>query len=464
MPDGDPVCYSITELSAAYRDGSLTPREMLAAIYERVERIDGELHAYLTVTREQAYAQAVAAEQAYRRAEPATLQGIPVAVKDAFHLRGVETTLGSLVHRGQIADADSGVVTRLRAAGAVFTGKTNTAEFGQSATTDNLLGPSTGNPWDPTRTPGGSSGGSAAAVGAGLATAAVGSDGGGSVRIPAAFCGLVGVKPTAGLCPDEAGFRAMSQFVTPGPLTRGVADARIMLGVLADGAYPRGQVRRRLRVAWCPRPEDHPVDRGVADRLERVAELLETLGNHVERTELPVSGWPEIFGPLVLDEEHRERGHLLADASRLTSYQRATLRAGSVLEQETVQRAWAELQRYRERVAAMFDEADLVLTPTVAVPAFPIGNRPTEIDGVPVDALWGAFPFAVPFNVAGLPALSLPCGLVDGLPVGAQLVGRAGTEALLLDVAEELEEALGFDPAGAARSWSQLPDTTGVAR
>jgi aspartyl-tRNA(Asn)/glutamyl-tRNA(Gln) amidotransferase subunit A len=175
----------------------------------------------------------------------------------------------------------------------------------------------------------------------------------------------------------------------------------------------------------------------------------------VEHTDLPVKGWNDVFGPLVLDDEHRERGHLLEhSADQLTRYERSSLRAAVALDPAEVQQAHASLPQYRRRIDALFDTYDVLLTPTTAVPAFPLGQRPTHIGGEEVDQLWGAFPFAVPFNVAGVAAASLPCGLTDGLPVGAQLVTRAGTEAFLLDVCEELEEALAFDRSALVERWT----------
>ncbi|PXY18400.1 amidase [Prauserella flavalba] len=451
MPE--PVYRPIRQLTAEFRAGTLSPVELLEDVLARIEEFDGTLHAYVTVVTEQAREQAAEATAAYRRGESAPLLGVPLSVKDAFHVKGVETTLGSLVHRGQIAPGDSGVVRRLRAAGSVFTGKTNTAEFGQSATTDNLLGDDTANPWDPARTPGGSSGGAAASVAAGLAVAAVGSDGGGSIRIPAAFCGLVGVKPTLGRCRDEGGFRAMTDFVSPGPLAWRVDDARVILEVLAGRRYPRGMVPRPLRIAWCANPEHRPVDPGVAAAVARVAQVLEAQGHLVEERDLPVAGWQDVFGPLVLADERAERGHLLAESERITEYQRATLRAAAELDPATVTSARRALPEYRARVAALFDEVDLVLTPATAVPPFPLRQRPREIAGEPVGALWGAFPFAVPFNVAGTPAVTIPCGTVEGLPVAAQLVGGHDREGLLLDVAEELESAVEFDRDPVLRRW-----------
>jgi aspartyl-tRNA(Asn)/glutamyl-tRNA(Gln) amidotransferase subunit A len=360
-----------------------------------------------------------------------------------------------VVYGNLVANNDSGVVRRLRTAGAVFLGKTNTAEFGQSATTDNLLGPDTANPWDPSRTPGGSSGGAAASVAAGLTTVAVGSDGGGSIRIPAAFAGIVGLKPSPDVIRDEKGFRAMTDFVSAGPMASSVADTRELFGILADTKVLRSPVSAGLRVGYCPRPEGRPVDAGVASALERTAGVLETLGHRVEHADLPIAGWDDVFGPLVLDDEHRERGHLLErSGDRLTRYERSSLRAALALDPADVQRAHALLPEYRQRIGALFDTYDLLLTPATAVPAFVLGDRPTHIAGEEVDQLWGAFPFAVPFNVAGVAAASLPCGLADDLPVGAQLVSRAGTEAFLLDACEELEEALAFDRTALVERWT----------
>lgn len=456
IPMGDATWrMSVAELGAGYRDDSYTPLEVTESFLDRVDQFDGQLHAFIAVTRDLALAQAAEAGRRIEAGDTSPLLGIPVSVKDAFHIEGVVTTLGSLLHRHQVSKADSGVVRRLRTAGAVFVGKTNTAEFGQSATTDNLLGPDTANPWDTARTPGGSSGGAAASVAAGLTTVAVGSDGGGSVRIPAAFTGVYGIKPSPGLCPDEKGFRAMTDFVSPGPLTRSVADARVTLGVLADRAYHRTEPPRGLRIGYSPRPEGRPVDPDVVKAVDHAARALEMLGHHVIETNLPLSGWPDVFGPLVLDDEHRERGHLLAHQSEsLTRYERSSLRAAQALDPELVARAHQLLPVYRRQVDELFTHYDVLLTPTVAVPAFPLGQRPEAIDGVAVEQLWGAFPFAVPFNVAGVPAASVPCGLAAGLPVGAQLITPAGTEGFLLDLSEQLEEAIRFDTAAMPQHWA----------
>lgn len=455
MDENHVAWLSVAELVSAYRERRLSPVEVTKTAINRIEEFDGELHAFITRTFDLALKQAAAAEKQYASGQDvAPLAGVPTSIKDAFHLRGVVTTLGSVVYQNQVAKDDSGVVKRVRAAGAVIVGKTNTAEFGQSATTENLLGPDTGNPWDPGRTPGGSSGGAAASVAAGMTTLAVGSDGGGSIRIPAAFTGLFGMKSSSGLIHDEKGFRSMTDFVSAGPLAARVADARIMLGVLADQRYPRADTGRPLRVAYCSRPEGHPVDPDVALAVAGVAKACEDLGHGVDEIDLPLAGWNDIFGPLVLDDEHRERGHLLlTSADDLTSYERSTLRAASTLEPSMVKRAQELLPAFRQRVDDLFERFDVLLTPSTSVPAFPLGKRPRLIDGQTVDWLWGAFPFAVPFNVAGVPAASIPCGLADGMPVGAQLATRAGSDQFLLDVSEQLEEALAFDRTPIVERW-----------
>ncbi|MQA06376.1 MAG: amidase [Streptosporangiales bacterium] len=449
-----PLFWSVTELLAAYRAGELGPVEVAKDTLHRIGRYDGTLHAYLAVLEGELLAQAETAAAEYARGGSGPLLGVPLAIKDAFHVAGAVTTCGSTFFAGQVAKHDSGAPRRLRAAGALFVGKTNTPEFCQSATTDNLLGPDTANPWDPARTSGGSSGGSAAAVGAGMANAALGSDGGGSIRVPAAFTGLVGVKPTPGLCPDERGFATMSDFASAGPLARTVADARLLLEVLADRTYDVQRGRTGLRVGWCPRPDDAPVEPAVLAEVTRAAQLLGDVGHRVGEVDVPLAGWESIFSPLVLAEEHRERGHLLdIDPQRLTEYARRSLQAGRSLTPAAVETAIAELPLFRARVREFFDTVDVVVCPTVAMPAFPLGERPGTVDGQRVRRLWGAFPYTSPFNVAGTSAVTLPCGLVDGLPVGVQLVAAPGGEALLLDVAEDLEEALAFDATALSAHW-----------
>ncbi|MDE0438617.1 MAG: amidase [bacterium] len=448
MDDG-PLWWPVQRLVEAYRDGSLSPVEVAEMAQVRIAETDPILHAFVLATPGLARRQAAAAEAAYRNGHPGPLAGVPVSIKDAFHVEGHVTTLGSLAHAGDVARHDSGAVRRLRRAGAVFVGKTNVPEFCQSATTDNLLGPDTANPFDPSRTAGGSSGGAAASVAAGTCTLGLGSDGGGSIRIPAAFCGLVGLKPTYGTVHDAGGFRAFSPFISAGPLARCVADARRMHSVLApDGTATRSTPPGAgpLRVAWCPDPEGRPVDPGLADVVATAVQQLAAGGHHVSRVELDLGGWEEIFGPLVLAEEGERRGHLLSGPHRLTTYQERSLRAAAQLDPETIREARSALAHYRARVDRCFRDHDVIATPATATPAFELGRRPKTIAGRRVGRLWGAFPFAAPFNVSGHPAVVLPAGFVGGLPVAMQLVGRHNADLHLLSLAEQLEARLNLRP------------------
>ena len=428
----------------------MSPVEVAALAQERIDRVDPTLHAFVHTTPELAHRQAVEAEAAYRTGSAGPLAGVPVSIKDAFHVEGHATTLGSLAHADDVAGRDSGAVRRLRRAGAVIVGKTNVPEFCQSATTDNLLGPDTANPFDPDRTAGGSSGGAAAAVASGTCTVALGSDGGGSIRIPASFCGLVGLKPTYGAIDDAGGFRAFSPFISVGPLARCAADARRLLSVLSGegvrtaGISPSRPARRR--VAWCAKPEGRPIDADVGDLAATAVKQLAACGHEVMPVELDLAGWEEIFGPLVLAEEGERRGHLLRGRHQLTWYQERSLMAAEQLDPAVLAGARSDLAEYRKRVDRYFSDYDIIATPATATTAFQLGCRPEIIAGERVARLWGAFPFAVPFNVSGHPAVVLPVGFVDGLPAAVQLVGRYGDDTALLSLAEQLEAELDVRP------------------
>jgi Asp-tRNA(Asn)/Glu-tRNA(Gln) amidotransferase A subunit family amidase len=447
MPDQSLVraAPAAASLMKAFRSRELSPVEALTAARDRIAECDARLGAMVVRLDALAIAQAQAAEQAWRAGEAGPLAGVPVSIKDTFDIAGYVSTRGSRVFGRNVAMEDSGVIRRLRAAGAVFVGKTNTAEFGQSATSENLLGPVTRNPWDTDTTPGGSSGGASVSVAAGYVPLALGADGGGSIRIPAAMTGIFGFKPSYGLCPDEGGFRGMSDFCCPGPLTNTAKDARLFLSVLAERDFTRQARAGRLRIGFCTRPDDRPVHPAIRTAVTLAATLLEGLGHVVEEVRLDLSGWDDAFGPLVLAEEWRERGHLL-DYCRedLTDYELASLEAAASLTPEKVACARVQHGVYRARMAELFAQYDVLLLPTTASPAFPIGQRPKEIDGQRVGRLWGAFPFTSPFNVAGSPAAALPAGLTDGLPVSVQLVGANGQDGAVLDIAQALEEALDF--------------------
>ncbi len=436
---------SAQSLIDAYRRREASPVAVARAALERVRDCDGALNAMVLMLDDLALAQAERAEEAWRAGDAAPLAGVPITIKDTFDIAGAVTTRGSRIHSRHLALEDSGAVRRLRAAGAVFIGKTNTAEFGQSATCENRLQQVTRNPWNLGATPGGSSGGAAVSVAAGYVPLALGADGGGSIRIPAAMTGIFGFKPSYGLCADEGGFRAMSAFACAGPMSHEVADARILLSVLADRDLPRQAGRGGMRIGLCASPDGHPVDPGIRAAVAKAAAALDDLGHAVEEIDLDLSGWDEVFNALVLAEEWHERGFLLDYCGEdLSDYALASLRAATNLSVEQVMEARSRHAGYRARIAALFDGFDVLLTPATATPAFAIGERPREIDGQRVGRLWGAFPFTSPFNVGGNPAAAIPCDTISDLPVSVQLVGRIGQDAPLLDLAQDLEEALAF--------------------
>jgi Asp-tRNAAsn/Glu-tRNAGln amidotransferase A subunit and related amidases len=450
--DPDFGFLTISELTSMYRARAISPVEVTRSLLAKIERLDPSLHAYVTVCADLALEQAHIAEQKYGASEHGPLLGIPLSIKDIFHVAGQPSGLGSRVFAGQSALEDSGVPRRLRQAGAVFLGKTATAEFAQSATTENRVGHSPRNPWATARTPGGSSGGAAVSVAAGMATVAVGSDSGGSLRIPAAFTGLVGYKPSHGLCADERGFRAMSDFASPGPIGRSIEDVRTVLETLAGKSMPRRSTGRGLQVALCADPEGRPIVPDMTREATRAASLLAAKGAEVSLAHPPTAGWQELFAVLVLAEEHRERGHLRNHLSALlTEYERRTLEAATNLEPQRVLASRREVVRYRRRMQQFLARYDVLITPTVAVPAFELGRRPRAINGTVVDRLWGAFPFTAAYNVARTCAVSLPVACTtEGLPVAVQLVAGHRKDHALLDIAQDLAEAVSFDRSPAA--------------
>jgi len=454
------------QLAGLIRRKKVSPVELVDTYLERIDRLNPRLNAYLTVCHDLARAAAREAEAAVLRGgELPPLHGVPVPIKDLNWTKGVRTTGGSLVYKDFIPDEDAVVVERLKQAGAIVIGKTNSSEFGQSATTENRLGDDCRNPWDPKRTAGGSSGGAAAAVAAGLAPLAQGSDGGGSIRIPAGFCGVYGLKPTQGRVPGHGGFGGMPLFSQSGPLARTVRDAALMLAAIA-GHDPRDPaslreppprfltaLRRRARfkpwrIAWSPDMGYAAVDPVALGAAEAAARVFEELGHSLEEATPPLDDPFAVFGPIVLADGYAVSGDLLEEhAVELMPYVKAGLERGGQIPAHEYSRALRGLERVRLQMAEFFDQYDLLLTPTLAVPAFPVGKRPRVIAGVKVSALWGAFPFTMPFNLTGNPAASLPCGFSpEGLPLGLQVVGRRGDEATVLRASAAFEEA---------RPWAQ---------
>ncbi|MGZ4431903.1 MAG: amidase family protein, partial [Gaiellales bacterium] len=423
-------------LRSEFEAGRLSPVEVTRELLGRIEVAQPRLNAFVTVTADLALEQAAAAERAYAEGDAGPLAGVPVSIKDLIEVRGVRCTLGSLVDPDRVSSADDPLAERVRAAGAVILGKTNTPEYGWKGETTNRVVGSTHNPWRHGLTAGGSSGGAAAAVAAGLGPLAQGGDGAGSIRIPAAFSGVFGIKPTTGLVPQPTNSGLSSQ----GPLTRSVADAALLLEVMAQvplldhlDAGVAG-----CRAAWSADLGYAAAEPAVIAACEAAAGRFADLGCTVDAADPGLDDpWPivETIWAWNQAKDETEATLDLIDQGR-----RAVVERGWQLSEAEHERVQAERELYATAMQAFFDRFDLLLTPTLPITAFPAGlDQPGEVAGRPTEYLsWTAFTY--PFNVSGQPAASVPCGFVDGLPVGLQIVGRRGADALVLRAARAFEQ------------------------
>ena len=453
------------ELRRLIDGGEVSCVELVELFYRRVEEFNPQLNAYLALCPERALDTAGKADEARQRGEAwGPLHGIPVSVKDLELTEGITTTLGSALFRERVPEFDSVVVERVKAAGGIILGKTNTPEFGLSGTTENKLGEPCRNPWDTTRTPGGSSGGAAAALAAGLCTLATGSDGGGSIRIPASFSGVFGIKPTQGGIPRYGGYGqpAANHFSQSGPMSRTVADTALLLQVLAgsdrrdptamresppDFAAGRHQGVKGWRIAWSPDLGYAGVDSEVLRVTAAAARVFEELGATVESPKLEIENPFAAFWDVFATASYTSYGHLLAaHEAEFTDYGRRALQHGMTVTGADLSRALLRVDQLRRQMETFFDDYDLLLTPTMPTPAFPIEQRPTVIGGQEVDPFWGYLPFTFPINMTGQTAASIPCGFSAaadsaGMPIGLHIVGPRGSEAKVLQAAAAFEEA-----------------------
>jgi amidase len=455
-------------LGAAIRAGELSPVEITSHYLDRIGRLNARLGAFYTVTDELARAEAAAAEktvQASRRNGEAgslpPLTGLPIPVKDLNMVAGVRVTFGSAVFEDNIADTDDYVIVALREAGIVITGKTATPEFGLPCYTETRIGPPARTPWDLSRSAGGSSGGAGAAVAAGLAPAAQGSDGGGSIRIPCSVCGLFGIKPSRGrisrgpLMPDLFGLS------TDGPIARTVADAALLLDAMTGnwpGDYytqpplPPGEsfaaaARRepgRLRIGRTarnvvPGADPHP---DCVAAYEQASSLLAELGHQVEDLELPFG--PEVvpmfetlwyasatIAPIPPEQE----GELLP----ITRYLRGR---GQQLRAPDLIFAQAVLQATLRSALPVLNGYDAILTPTLALPPVPVGWFDEVEPAQNFERQKRFTPYTAVYNLSGQPSVTLPLYWnADGLPIGVMLGGRIGEEATLISLSAQVEAA-----------------------
>jgi len=456
----DELCWmTASDLATAIAKKKVSPVEVVEAVLARIEAL-AKLNAYVTLDAEGARKTAKAAERAVMKkgAKLAPLHGVPFSVKDLVLTRGIRTTFGTPLYRDNVPTEDAPIVERLKAAGGIMIGKTNTPTLGWVGITDNLLFGVTRNPWNLERTPGGSSGGGAAAVAAGLAPLAVGTDGGGSIRKPVAFCGIFGHKPTYGRIPIYPHGAAWS-LSHVGPMTRTVRDAALMMNACA-GPDPRDQYSlpadgvdyvkalggslKGLRVAYSETLGFAPaVDPEVRAATRKAASELRAFGCRVESVNpgwpSPYACWRTIFlggiGARLAPYLEKRRDEI--DPPLLPVVEEALRMGPTAFVQASFERnAWAEHTR------RFFEKYDLLLTPTVATAAFKLGILyPDVIDGKPVSRE-ASSAFTFPFNMTGEPAASVPCGFTrDGLPIGLQVVGRRFEDATVLRACAALEKA-----------------------
>jgi amidase len=438
------------EQARLVRDGEVTPLELVEEYLGRIERLDPQLNAYVTVCGDEARA---AAQQPLE----GPFAGVPMPIKDLVQTAGIRTTYSCKAYAEHVPDEDSALARRIRAAGFVVLGKSNTPEFGTIPVTESELNGICRNPWNTERTPGGSSGGAAAAVAAGLAPIAQASDGGGSIRIPASCCGIYGLKPSRGRTSPAPQGDAYGLSVQ-GPVARTVADAAAYLDALA-GPEPgdpfvapaperpfRDEVGRppgRLRVALVLEPPvDVPVDPACSAAAEDAATLLTDLGHDVERVAPTwnAEALGELFAVVWQTIPALYPG---LDTSQLEPLNAEFAARSDATSSADYVRAFVQLQSYGRRVAEFVAGYDVVLTPTLAQPPVPVGwvREPAEPWEQYERAL--AFtPFTAPVNVAGLPGATIPlASSEDGLPIGVQLVASYGGEPLLVRLSAQVEEA-----------------------
>jgi aspartyl-tRNA(Asn)/glutamyl-tRNA(Gln) amidotransferase subunit A len=445
---------TVAALAAAIRRGELSPREAVEEALGRIEREDGAFNSFLTVRAEEALAEAEALGRA-----TGPLHGVPVGVKDVIDVAGTRTTAASKVLADNVATADATVVERLRRAGAIVVGKLNTHEFAWGATTTSeAFGPAR-NPWDTERICGGSSGGAGAAVASGLVPGALGTDTGGSVRIPAALCGVTGIRPTTGRVPNRGVIPVSWTYDTVGPLARTAEDCALLLDAIA-GPDPEDASTTSATAEPCLEGidrgvealrigvvshlfDDVPLDPRVGAAVEAALGELERLGARVERVDASFLRRAEVIQQLVMLPEAAV-AHLPWLRTRLADYGpdvRARLLAGLLLPASapiTGQRARRELAR---EARPLFERFDLLAAPEMPIVAPRIDEDPIEVAGQTLPYRLSLIPFNSPWSCLGLPSASVPCGFVDGLPVGLALTGRRLGEATVLRAAHAYQQA-----------------------
>ncbi len=452
-----------TDLAARIRTRQVSVTEVVQAHLAQIEQVNPKVNAIVTLTAERALADARAKDAALARGEAGgPLFGLPVAHKDLVPTRGIRTTYGSPIFRDHVPDVDGLIIERLRAAGAVTVGKTNTPEFGAGSQTFNEVFGRTLNPWDPTKTCGGSSGGAAVALASGMVPIADGSDMGGSLRNPASFCNVVGLRPSPGRVPMWPTEAAWFTFGVQGPMARTVADVALLLSAMAGPdrrspiaiaeagdryRAPLGRDFRGVRVAWSRNLGGLPIDQRVTAVLDTQRPTFEALGCLVEDGQPDFTGAREIFqawrawnfllkfGPLLAQHRHQMKDTVVWNVEE-----------GLKLTGRDLAEAEAQRTQLYHRVREFMEVHEFLVLPATQVPPFDV-TEPyvTEINGVRLPTYIDWMRACSDITVTGLPAISVPCGFTDdGLPVGVQIVGRHQDDWGVLQLAHAFEQATRF--------------------
>lgn len=455
---------SAYELVKLIRSKEITPLDLLQATFERIQTVNPTLNAFVALRIEQAMDEA--REMTKRLAsgqDLGPLGGIPIGVKDLEDVEGMVTSFGSTIYKNNVALKDSVQVNRLKKAGAVIVGKTNTPEFGFTFFTTNRVYGVTRNPWNTEHTPGGSSGGSAAVVTAGMVPIATGTDSGGSIRTPAAFTGCFGLKTSYGRIPmgnfpGPLSLLRMHQITALGPLTRAVEDAALFLDCVAGyhpcdpdslpapgGSYLKclEKIPIRLRIAFSPTLGNAKVQPDVISKVEEAVKCFEEMGHTVAiwETSLPdtVDGWFNLLACDFYAQIHQDLEQHRQELGRSMASSLEGLRSFTLNDRIEAQKAKTELNRV---LWELFDQFDLLVTPTMPTEAFAAkGPPPTEIDGISIPLL-GLLAFTYPFNLAGHPAANVPAGFTqNGLPVGLQIIAPRQRDDLVLQASYAYEQS-----------------------
>jgi amidase len=448
VPETEVAFAGAARQAELVRAGEVSSRELVDLYLERIERLDPQLNAFRVVLPARARAEAQEAEKRRASGDDAPLLGVPIAVKDCHDVEGELTTHGTGCFDEPAAD-DSELIKRLRAAGAIVIGKTNLPELAFAMFTESPTWGITRNPWDPERVPGGSSGGSGAAVAAGLAAAATASDGAGSIRYPASYCALFGLKPQRGRVPIDPGIEGWHGMSVNGFLTRTVLDTAMLLDAVASGGRadffaeaartPPGKLRIAVSLKGTRALAPPMLDPRCRTAVEETAELLSSLGHEVSwrgpKWGTVGNGVSVLYMRGVADDARQ-----LPNRERLGRQVNGIARMGSLIPDSVVKRAKAAIPKHARRLNAIFDEADVLLLPVIGEPPVPIGKWDSRSGMWTLTGMTRRTGFGPPWNYVGNPAASIPAGFTeDGLPLSVQLVGRPDDEATLLSLAAQLE-------------------------